>query len=104
MGQTCEVFAITRLAKGLLLGRGKALPLQEDSTLVGGTHSSMLYSDKYKRQNPFPIHKKPQENVSYGDGRVICNDTTTRLVTVNGNLTARRYIDYVLRPIMPPFL
>ena len=34
----------------------------------------------------------------------ICNDQKTRLVTIQGNLTAQRYRDEVLRPVVLPFV
>ncbi|XP_046563761.1 uncharacterized protein LOC124272605 [Haliotis rubra] len=50
-----------------------------------------------------------QEVVPYGMGSVmvwggICGEQKTPLVIVNGNLTARRYIDDILRPTVLPFL
>ena len=34
----------------------------------------------------------------------ICGDLTTRLVTVRGNLNARRYRDEILQPVVVPFI
>ena len=50
-----------------------------------------------------------QEVVPYGMGSVmvwggICGEQKTPLVIVNGNLTARRYIDDILRPTVLPFM
>ena len=34
----------------------------------------------------------------------ICGDQKTDLLIIDGNLTARRYIDQVLRPVVLPFV
>ena len=34
----------------------------------------------------------------------ICGQTTTQLIVLRGNMTAQRYIDVVLRPVVVPFL
>lgn len=50
-----------------------------------------------------------QEYQQFGGGSLmvwggICGDTKTRLVVIQGNLNAQRYIDTVLRPVAVPFL
>ena len=50
-----------------------------------------------------------QEVVPYGGGSVmvwggICGQERTPLVIVHGNLTAQRYMDNILRPVVLPFL
>ena len=50
-----------------------------------------------------------QETVPFGGGSVmvwgsICDQQRTDLIVIDGNLTAHRYINQVLHPVLLPFL
>ena len=63
----------------------------------------------YRRRNERTARCCVQEVEAFGGGSVmvwggICGDRKTDLLVIEGNLTARRYIDVVLRPIVLPFV
>ncbi|XP_048251450.1 uncharacterized protein LOC125379242 [Haliotis rufescens] len=99
MGQDCTAVAAQRNWRGVLFGDESRCQLFKSDGRVR----------IYRRRGEWTACCCVQEVEPYGGGSVmvrggICGDQKTDLVIIDGNLTARRYMDEVLLPVKLPFL